>query len=207
MIAADKGYPDRPGRVRQKARTREALIRALHVLLEAGADPSVADVAEATGISRTTAYRYFPDQRALLHAALPETGSRTLLADQAPSDPRERLGLALDAHFDFLRRWEPQLRAALRASLLPGAARPTLRGGRAVTWYQEALAPLGTVRPDIDLHDLAVRLRSVAGIEPYVWLTDVAGLTSDHACALMREHALTLFDATLRSGDAGGRTD
>ncbi|MFP5313684.1 MAG: TetR/AcrR family transcriptional regulator, partial [Actinomycetes bacterium] len=83
---------------------------------------SVADVAAIAGISRTTAYRYFPDKEALLHAALPETGLASLLGDRPPSDVPSRLARTLDAHFGFIRTWDPQLRAALRLSLTPGAA-------------------------------------------------------------------------------------
>ena len=183
------------GRAGQKARTHQALVRALHGLLAEGADPSVAEVAEAAGISRTTAYRYFPDRLALLQAALPETGRTSLLGPDAPAGARERLEVVLAAHFDFLLQWEPQLRAALRSSLTPGAAQPSLRGGRAVAWYADALSPLGSERPDLDRHSVAVRLRSVAGIESFVWLTDVAGLGADAACAVMRLNALAVFDS------------
>jgi len=175
------------GRTRQKSRTREELVAVLRDLLKDGRDPSVADVAAIAGISRTTAYRYFPDKEALLHAALPETGLGSLLGEDPPSDVRARLVRTLDAHFDFIRAWEPQLRASLRLSLTPGAARPTLRGGRAV----EAAGS------GIDIAALAVRLRAVAGIEPYVWLRDVAGLRPDQAFGAMRANALDILDAAL----------
>ena len=53
----------------QKERTRWHLLQAARDLRSAGHVPSVADVADATGISRTTAYRYFPTQEALLAEA------------------------------------------------------------------------------------------------------------------------------------------
>ncbi|NUP57951.1 MAG: TetR/AcrR family transcriptional regulator [Pseudarthrobacter sp.] len=187
------------GRTRQKSRTREALVAVLRDLLKDGQDPSVAEVATVAGISRTTAYRYFPDKEALLHAALPETGAGSLLGEDPPSDVRDRLARTLDAHFDFIRTWDPQLRAALRLSLTPGAARPTLRGGRAVAWYRDALAPLDAAGTGIDTSDLAVRLRAVAGVEPYVWLRDVAGLSRDAAFGVMRANALDILDAALAS--------
>ncbi|MBU4418240.1 MAG: TetR/AcrR family transcriptional regulator [Actinobacteria bacterium] len=199
MDVTANGYNDSTGRTRQKARTREALIQALQTLLQSGADPSVAQVAEAAGISRTTAYRYFPDQQALLHAALPETGMATLLPEDAPDDPAARLAQVLDTHLAFLLRWEPQLRAALRASLVPGTTQPALRGGRAVTWFESALAPLAAQRPEIDLHQVAIRLRSVAGIEPYVWLTGVGDLSPDRASEFMRANALAVLADALHT--------
>ncbi len=199
MATDNKGRNQDSGRVHQKARTRQALVQTLHSLVSAGVDPSVADVAEAAGISRTTAYRYFPDQQALLQAAIPEIASSTLLPAGVTGDSRTRLELALAAHFEFMRRWEPQLRAALRASLLPGTPQPGLRRGRAVGWYVDALSPLETERPEIDTHELAVRLRSVAGLEPYLWLTDVGGVDPDRACEIMRDNAVAVFVAALGS--------
>src|SRR5581483_1868469 len=57
------------GRVAQKQRTRMQLLQAARELRAAGRVPSVADVADASGISRTTAYRYFPTQEMLLAEA------------------------------------------------------------------------------------------------------------------------------------------
>jgi AcrR family transcriptional regulator len=53
------------GRTQQKSRTRQALVEATHELLAEGLTPQVEDAAERAGISRTTAYRYFPNQRSL----------------------------------------------------------------------------------------------------------------------------------------------
>lgn len=198
MSAGRNGKYEETGRTRQKSRTRDALVTVLRELLKEGQDPSVADVAALAGISRTTAYRYFPDKEALLHAALPETGSGSLLGDSPPSDVRDRLARTLDAHFDFIRTWEPQLRAALRLSLTPGSGRPTLRGGRAVGWYRDALSPLDA-DAGIDTAVLAVRLRAAAGIEPYIWLRDVAGLSAAQAFGAMRANALDILDAALDS--------
>ncbi|MBU4589064.1 MAG: TetR/AcrR family transcriptional regulator, partial [Propionicimonas sp.] len=123
----------------------------------------------------------------------------TLLPEDAPDDPAARLAQVLDTHLAFLLRWEPQLRAALRASLVPGTTQPALRGGRAVTWFESALAPLAAQRPEIDLHQVAIRLRSVAGIEPYVWLTGVGDLSPDRACEFMRANALAVLADALHT--------
>ena len=60
------------GRTRQKLRTRTAVVDAARALLAEGLTPTVEAAAERASISRTTAYRYFPSQRALLVAAHPE---------------------------------------------------------------------------------------------------------------------------------------
>ncbi|WP_433874861.1 TetR/AcrR family transcriptional regulator [Sinomonas atrocyanea] len=206
MVHAHNGLPASPhagsytatGRTGQKSRTQRALVDALRRLMADGQDPSVSDIAASAGISRTTAYRYFPDKESLLNAAMPQTGERSLLGEDPPSDVAERLDRTLDAHFAFIRDWEPQMRAALRASLAPGAGQPALRGGRAVRWYEEALAPLAEAHPGIDVHRLAVRLRAAAGIEPYVWLTGVGGLVADEAFAAMKSNALDILHAAMR---------
>jgi AcrR family transcriptional regulator len=65
------GYA-RTGRVHQKQRTRDALVAAGRALVADGVTPTVEMAAERARISRTSAYRYFPSQAALLAAAHPE---------------------------------------------------------------------------------------------------------------------------------------
>jgi AcrR family transcriptional regulator len=189
---AAEGY-ESTGRTSQKQRTRDLLVRTARELIGEGHEPTVEDVAAASGVSRTTTYRYFPSRESMVLAAFPETDA-TSLVDASVTDVRDRLDAALDAHFRILREWEPQLRASLRASLAPGADKPVLRGGRAIGWFEDALAPLAD---DHDVRGLAVAIRAAAGIEPYVWLTDVAGLSPDDALATMRGTATTLLEAAL----------
>src|SRR4051794_7469631 len=98
------------GRIRQKQRTREHLVQAARKLIASGDTPRVEDVAEAAGISRTTAYRYFPSQTELLAAAFPETATTSLLPDPAPHDVGERLTAVVSAIVDVIARTEPQQR-------------------------------------------------------------------------------------------------
>ena len=49
-----------------RRRTRKAMIEAVTRLVHEGASPSVTEVADAAGVSRATAYRYFPTQESLL---------------------------------------------------------------------------------------------------------------------------------------------
>jgi AcrR family transcriptional regulator len=164
-----------------------------------GQEPTVEEVAEAAEVSRTTAYRYFPNQVALVRAAFPEIDRTSLLGAEPPDDVVERVQLTLDEQFRIIREREPQLRAALRVSLLPGSPAPALREGRAVAWFQEALAPLHATHPQVDRRRLAIRLRAVAGIENYVWLVDVAGLRPRTAIEVMRGNALAVLADGLTS--------
>ncbi|ETK35185.1 TetR/AcrR family transcriptional regulator [Microbispora sp. ATCC PTA-5024] len=191
------------GRHQQKARTRRALVDATRELMAQGITPTVEQAAAVSGISRTTAYRYFPNQRLLLVAAHPETEQVSLLPDSPPDDPAARLDLVMRAFTRLTLEWEPQLRASLRLSLEPGAGQPVLRGGRAIGWIEDALAPLRRTHPELDVRNLAVAIRSATGIESLVWLVDIAGLTREQAVRTMTRSARALLDAALAAHAAG----
>src|SRR6185295_8698042 len=157
------------GRREQKGRTREALVAATRELMASGVTPTVEEAAATARISRTTAYRYFPNQRALLLAAHPQIQHRSLLPDDAPSDVESRLEIVMREFTGITVEWEPQLRASLRLSLEDGAEQPVLRQGRAIGWIEDALEPLRDSHPEVDRHRLAVAIRSATGIESLIW--------------------------------------
>jgi AcrR family transcriptional regulator len=188
------------GRVDQKRRTRDALIAAARQLVTDGATPTVEAAAEAASISRATAYRYFPNKRALLVAAHPETAAPTLLPDDPPDDVAARLDLVVDAFTRMIVDTEAQQRTMLRLSLDTEPAGPEqmpLRQGRAIKWIEEALAPLAPGMSDAEIHRLALAVRSATGIEALVWLTDIAGLSRDEATDLMRWSARAMLASAL----------
>jgi AcrR family transcriptional regulator len=191
------------GRRAQKQRTRAALAEAARRLYARGLTPTVDQVADEAGISRTTAYRYFPNQRALLALAFPETDAGSLLPDPAPRRVHERLDLAVQGLARFTVEHEAPLRAQLRASLEPDSDEPPLRRGRAIDWLEDALSPLRTSRPSLDVHRLAVAIRAATGIESLVWLTDIAGLSHDDYEQLARGTARALLDAALKDDRTG----
>ena len=189
------------GRVGQKGRTRSALISAARQLIAQGATPTVEAAAAAALISRTTAYRYFSSQRALLIAAHPEIEMTSMLPPKPPEDPQSRLDAVLHEFHRMILETELQQRTALRLSLEPGSQHGDhpLRQGRAVGWIAEALSPLQGVLPEEELTRLVLAIRSATGIEALVWLTDVAELSREEATALMRGTA----QALLRSAGPG----
>jgi AcrR family transcriptional regulator len=190
MSAVSRDYVE-AGRTQQKQRTRDQLLAAAWQLMESGDTPRVEDAAEAAGISRTTAYRYFPSQGELLAAAFPETATVSLLPDPAPTDVRERVAAVTSGIVDALDRTEHLQRTMLRLSLDSAPHDLPLRQGRAIGWYAEALEPLRVELGDDGLRRLAVALRSVSGIETRVWLTDIAGLDP----AQVRSLQLWMVDA------------
>jgi AcrR family transcriptional regulator len=188
------------GRTSQKRRTREALVAAARDLVARGETPTIEDAAESASISRTTAYRYFPNQRALLFAAHPETAAVSLLPAGAPDDVATRLELVVEAFTRMIAETEAQQRTMLRLSLELDATerlRLPLRQGRAIKWIEEALAPLRPEWSEAEVHRLALAIRSATGIEARVWLTDIGGLSSEEATDLLRSSARAVLQSAL----------
>jgi len=193
------------GRTRQKQRTRGALVDAAREMVTQGQTPTVDEAAARASVSRTTAYRYFPNQRSLLVAAHPEIEARSLLPETAPADVAARLDAVIEAFLRLIVDTEAQQRTMLRLSLDPDPGHRgqlPLRKGRAIGWIGEALSPLRGQLTERDLRRLILAIRSAAGIEALVWLTDIAGLSRKEAVQLMRWSA----SALLRSGLAESRT-
>jgi AcrR family transcriptional regulator len=187
---------EQQGRSAQKSRTRAALVEATRALVAAGVTPTVEEAAEAASISRTTAYRYFPNKRALLLAAHPEMAAPTMLPAGMPADPAARLDAVVRNFTAMIVDTEAQQRTMLRLSLEAGPAERAalpLRQGRAIGWITEALEPLRTDLGDDGLRRLVLAIRATIGIEALVWLVDVAGLSREDAVDLMRSSAEALL--------------
>ncbi len=198
------------GRTYQKRRTRNALVAAARELTASGAALTIEAVAEAASISRATAYRYFPNQRALLVAAHPEAGGISLLPADAPDDVPTRLDVVIDAFTRLTLENEAQQRTMLRLSLevdpIERSQLP-LRQGRAIKWIEEALAPLRPEMSESEVHRLSLAIRSATGIEAFVWLIDVAGLSRDDATELMRSTARAILASALADKERARATD
>ena len=183
-----------------KRRNREALVTAARDLVSRGITPTVEQAAVAAAISRTTAYRYFPNQTALLVAAHPEVGAQSLLGADPPQDAAARLEIVIERFVALVLDSEPQQRTMLRLSLEPSSelrGQLPLRQGRAIAWIAEALEPLRERLSEEDLHRLVLAIRSAVGIEALVWLSDVAGLSDHEAGEIMRWSARALLHAAL----------
>jgi AcrR family transcriptional regulator len=205
------------GRSAQKARTRDALVAAARDLVAAGLTPTVEDAAAAASISRSTAYRYFPNERALLLAAHPEIAATSMLPANPPQDPAARLDAVVSNFSAMILDTEAQQRTMLRLSLEadPAERGPLpLRQGRAIPWIAEALDGLHSDLSDEQFRQLVLSIRATIGIEAIVWLVDIAGLPRTDAVDLTRwsaqallQHANTVPPPTPSRSTKRGRPD
>jgi AcrR family transcriptional regulator len=189
------------GRINQKARTREALVTATRELLEQGVLPTMEEAANAAAVSRTTAYRYFPSLRELIVAAYPHVQQESLLDPNPPEDPAERLEIVAENHSRRILENEAQMRTVLRLSL-EGVRPPELpmHRGLRVAWIEDALAPLRGQMPEDELERLVHGIGATLGIEAFVWLTDIAGVSRKEAASIIRSNALGLLQSAIANG-------
>ena len=188
------------GRTNQKARTRDALIAAARQLLAEGVTPTVEAAAAEAAIGRTTAYRYFPNSRALLAATYPEIEMDSLLGADPPEDPLARLEIVAESQTRRIVEHEPEYRAQLRLALegeAAGGESLPLRRGRRIRWIEDALSPLSRRMPERELRQLVLGIGATLGIEAFVWLTDMGGLSREEAVEVMRSNARTLLRSAL----------
>ena len=117
-----------------------------------------------------------------------------MLPADVGADPEVRLEAAVRGFMAMVVDTEPQQRTMLRLSLgvQPTADELPLRQGRAIGWFCEALEPLTERLGEDGVRRLAVAVRAVSGVEALVWLTDVAGLTTEEAVDQMAWSAVAL---------------
>jgi AcrR family transcriptional regulator len=162
--------------------------------------PTLEATAEEASIGRTTAYRYFPNSRALLVATHPEIEMDSVLGVDPPEDPLARLEIVAENLTRRIVQNEPEYRTQLRLALEgepPGSESVPLRIGRRIDWIEDALAPLRGRMPERELRKLVYGIGATLGIEALVWLTDMAKLSREEAAEVMRSNARTLLRCAL----------
>ncbi|EPL6454385.1 MULTISPECIES: TetR/AcrR family transcriptional regulator [Providencia] len=100
-----------------RKRTYVLLVTTALELFEKGAMPSVSELALEAGVSRATAYRYFPTQSDLITATVNESLGPILTWRPQSEKTEERIDELLTFAFPRMFEHEGALRAALQASL------------------------------------------------------------------------------------------
>jgi AcrR family transcriptional regulator len=189
-----------------RERTLQLLRRAAREQLRAGGPLTVPAVAEGAGVSRATAYRYFPTNDAVvLHATMSLADDPLTDSDWAPStaSPSDDVVARADALVRATGAWafdhETELRTMLRLSLAPEKEGARLRRGMTNRgrWIDELLEGLpDEVAPESRAR-LAAALLPLFGSDAVVWTTDLADLSRDEAIDLLAWMARVLVGATL----------
>ena len=201
------------GRVGQKLKTRRQILAAASALVAAGRTPTVEQAADAAGVSRRTAYRYFPAQTKLLTEAALEglrAPMEAMLADATSGAELESLELRVGSLIDRMQsmaiRNEGLLRTMIHETVLesspPGQLR---RGTRRIDWIETAIRPLREQVKPAAYRRLVSALALCGGIEALLVLRDICGLPQHDAVAVSRWAAQSLLAQTIRDAQATPR--
>jgi hypothetical protein len=171
------------------------MVQAARTLLAEGTTPTVEAAAAYAGVSRATAFRYFTNQRELLVATHPVLDMASLLPQDAPADPTDRVMLVAEAIVNLILDSEAEYKMSLRLSLEPGVSSDLpLRKGRRLIWFEDALQPLKGELEAGTFKRLAHALAASVGVETFVWLVDMIGLPREEALDQLLWTARTLMD-------------
>lgn len=196
------------GRINQRHRTRKDLLAAAGRLLKQGSSPDMDMIAREAMVSRATVYRYFPTIDALLVEApldgeVPEP--QDIFADDASTDPVERVDKAEAALHEVCYRNESQLRRMLASTLQEGGRKHLkerggipIRQNRRMVLIEAALAP---VRRRIDragYEKLCAALSMVFGTESMIVFSDVLGMDARSARRIKSWAARKLVEAAMK---------
>jgi AcrR family transcriptional regulator len=180
------------GRETQKARTRALIAAAAAGLTQ----PTVEQAADAAGVSRATAYRYFPTQEALSVELESEDVWReveALVADPQTADVGARLDRIIDAVVRTVYAEERHIRTALRVYhdiWLRDPDSPVRKGTR-MGWIDRTIAPL----PAEVRESLRLALALAIGPDPVTMLKDVAGLDAEQTRRVLKSAARSMLHA------------
>ena len=178
-------------------------------LLRGGGRPTVGEVADAADVSRRTAYRYFPTQSKLLIEAALEGLRPPMEAAIAAGPPGAESSIEgrIDGLVTAMQRMtaehEHLLRSMIQLTVLePRAGDVPQRGVRRVEWIESALRPAGFSLPRASYEHLVSALSVCTGIEAFVVLRDIRGLSTAQAIEMSR----WMSRAILRQALADART-
>jgi AcrR family transcriptional regulator len=202
--------PPQPPERGVKAATFKLLLEtAMAIIQDGGHIPSVAETAVRAKVSRATAYRYFKSRSALLTAVIEASlGPVRSHASDLP-DGHARLHELFKKTFPRFKEFEPQLRAAALLSLEQWAQERAglleeepFRRGHRVRILEHALEPLAPQLPQAVYDRLHRALSVIYGIEPYVILKDIWGVSDREVERTALWMADAMVDAALREAAA-----
>jgi AcrR family transcriptional regulator len=180
------------GREAQKARTRTLIVAAAGGLTQ----PTVEQAADAAGVSRATAYRYFPTQEAL--SVELESGDvwrevEALVNDPQTADVGARLDRLIDAVVRTVYAEERHVRTALRVYHDIWLRNPDspVRKGRRMDWIDKTISPV----PAEARESLRLALALAISPDAVTMLKDVARLDAEQTRRVLKGAARAMLRA------------
>lgn len=187
-----------------RARTFDRLMCAAVRMTSRGQIPSVTDLAVAAGVSRATAYRYFPSRSTLISAVIEESLRPVRHWTSPAADGAQRIDDLFERTLPRFKEYEAQMRAALQLALEHWSAEragsldktPFRRGFRRAILERNA-APLRGQLGRKAFDRLLKALSLVYGIESFVVLKDIWGARESEIEGIVRWVAAALVAASL----------
>jgi AcrR family transcriptional regulator len=188
-----------------KARTGRLMLDTAIRLMQGGATPSVSDVAEAAGVSRATAYRYFPSQAALVQAVVDAGLGPILTWTSTSTDAAGRVADLIDTGMPRIEAFEATFKAALKLSLEQWARgqagtlgdEPQFKRGHRVELLRAAIEPLRGRLSEGAFDRLAQALSLAFGVEALIVLKDIWGLDGENTRSVAKWAAAALVRAAI----------
>ncbi|MBK5074514.1 TetR/AcrR family transcriptional regulator [Budviciaceae bacterium CWB-B4] len=187
-VASNEGQPML---TRARARTLNKLISTAMEMLEKGWFPSITELANEAGVSRATAYRYFPTQSALVSTIVDESLGPIQEWRPQQDTVSERISALLSFAYPQMEKHEGALRAALRVSLQQWAdlraqrldketdkEKLFVRGNRK-RLVEMAAEPLKNQVAEADLNRMKHAFSLIYGSEVFLVFKDIWNLDSD----------------------------
>ncbi len=200
MEISRQSVPSLEPRKGPRARTARLMLATATELMQQGLTPSVSEIAEAAGVSRATAYRYFPSQAAMVQAVVDAGLGPILQWSSRSTDPQRRVVNLIEMSLPRIEEFEATFKAALRLSLEQWSLRqagalgdePEFKRGHRIELLMNALSPLSGRVPARKLERLAQALSLAFGVEALIVLKDIWGLDGKEALSVVRWAAETL---------------
>jgi AcrR family transcriptional regulator len=191
-ISGTRAVNQAKGREAQKARTRTLIVAAAGGLTQ----PTVEQAADAAGVSRATAYRYFPTQEAL--SVELESGDvwrevEALVNDPQTADVGARLDRLIDAVVRTVYAEERHVRTALRVYHDIWLRNPDspVRKGRRMDWIDKTISPV----PAEARESLRLALALAISPDAVTMLKDVARLDAEQTRRVLKGAARAMLRA------------
>ncbi|AHF77227.1 Putative TetR-family regulatory protein [Sodalis praecaptivus] len=190
---------------RKQMKTRALMVEQAMALFAQGLEPGVAEVAEKAGVSRSTAYRYFPTQNALVMAMVEESLGPVMKWQPTQNSADERVRALLAFAWPRIFMHEGVLRAALKVSLeqwaesrKAGGAEQMFTRGNRLRLLTKALQPLAARLAPEKMQLLLNALAVIYGTESLVVLKDIGHCADEDVMAITEWMAMAMLEKALR---------